>query len=630
MTAIKGRYNNTVTFAHDEAGRLASESLTIDGNTYTVTHSFDQAGRQAGTTYPDGSIVSRTFTSRGQLQQVDYDGDGPGGDPASLVAAFQYDPGHRETQRTHGNGIVTNRTYTRSDNLVTSIDVPGHPGLSFAYTYDKNKNVSSETTGGVMSGYSFTAGYDNEDRLASWTRNNGDSQSWTLTPVGDWQQFTENGAAENRTHGPTHELTTIDTQPLTCDPKGNLLSTLDSGLSTLYSWDMDNMLASATIPAGSSKGIEGTHAYEYDALGRRVAKVVNDTAASASTRTVFLYMTQPIQDSPNASQVVTEYESLDGAVLTLARNFVYGTYIDEPLVLIDRTSHGSQPPETDEAIYYHQHRLYSVTGLTGSSAAILERYVYTAYGQLTVLDADGIFAGPSSSLQSAYAFTGQVLGAETGIYCYRARCYDPALGRFLTPDPSGFRDSFNQYEYGQSTPTDRVDPSGLACQVCFKPVKLEEDVQGRGPVNPFNHTVACIYKWVEDTQNVKNRQARKKLMPSEKADCCDPINNCNDPDMLKSPITRTYSVPPIDGKCPAPDKRASDCPFFVAKNCTDRVSLKDCLAECDKGGDYMKGICAPFKGTYKTICKMVMKKATVQVCRDYCIMSTFEVQKDGD
>ncbi|NOX56055.1 MAG: hypothetical protein GXP27_16755 [Planctomycetes bacterium] len=43
---------------------------------------------------------------------------------------------------------MTNRTYNQQDNLVTSIDVTGYPGLSFSYSYDK-KNVTAEITGGV-------------------------------------------------------------------------------------------------------------------------------------------------------------------------------------------------------------------------------------------------------------------------------------------------------------------------------------------------------------------------------------------------------------------------------------------------------------------------------------------------
>ncbi len=89
------------------------------------------------------------------------------------------------------------------------------------------------------------------------------SQVWTLTLVGDWQQFVENGTTQNRTHGPTHELIAIDGQALTYDPKGNLTQ---DHFGKQYAWDFDNMLQSVTVPASAAQagqGIEGTHTYEY-------------------------------------------------------------------------------------------------------------------------------------------------------------------------------------------------------------------------------------------------------------------------------------------------------------------------------------------------------------------------------
>ena len=63
-----------------------------------------------------------------------------------------------------------------------------------AYTWDANKNKTSESITGVMSGYGFTAAgttYDNEDRLTGFSRaaTSGPallSQSWSLTAVGDY------------------------------------------------------------------------------------------------------------------------------------------------------------------------------------------------------------------------------------------------------------------------------------------------------------------------------------------------------------------------------------------------------------------------------------------------------------
>ena len=69
LTAIKGRYSNTVTFTY-ENGRKLTEALTLLGQTYTVTSGYDAAGRENSLTYPDGTHVTRTHTNRGQLASV--------------------------------------------------------------------------------------------------------------------------------------------------------------------------------------------------------------------------------------------------------------------------------------------------------------------------------------------------------------------------------------------------------------------------------------------------------------------------------------------------------------------------------------------------------------------------------
>ena len=63
-SAESGRYNNTVAFGYDSAGRLTSESLTVtfgQTTTYTVQSACDAANRRTGITYPDGSVVARSL-----------------------------------------------------------------------------------------------------------------------------------------------------------------------------------------------------------------------------------------------------------------------------------------------------------------------------------------------------------------------------------------------------------------------------------------------------------------------------------------------------------------------------------------------------------------------------------------
>ena len=61
-----------------------------------------------------------------------------------------------------------------------------------------------------------------------------------------------------------------------------------------------------------------------------------------------------------------------------------------------------------------------------------------------------------------HLFTGQQWYAELGLYDLRNRFYSPDIGRFLQPDPIGFRgDRSNLYRYCGNNPVRRRDPFGL-------------------------------------------------------------------------------------------------------------------------------------------------------------------------
>jgi RHS repeat-associated protein len=67
---------------------------------------------------------------------------------------------------------------------------------------------------------------------------------------------------------------------------------------------------------------------------------------------------------------------------------------------------------------------------------------------------------PTSSAR--FLFQGRDYLKEGGIYDYRNRFYHPGLGRFLQPDPIGFKgDAGNLYRYCGNDPVDRSDPMGL-------------------------------------------------------------------------------------------------------------------------------------------------------------------------
>ena len=74
----------------------------------------------------------------------------------------------------------------------------------------------------------------------------------------------------------------------------------------------------------------------------------------------------------------------------------------------------------------------------------------------------GVAALADPELVGRYLFTGREFDSETSLYYYRARFYDPSLGRFLSEDPLGFdAGDVNLSRYVSNSPTNATDPLGL-------------------------------------------------------------------------------------------------------------------------------------------------------------------------
>ncbi|MBZ0166400.1 MAG: hypothetical protein K8I00_06290 [Candidatus Omnitrophica bacterium] len=131
-----------------------------------------------------------------------------------------------------------------------------------------------------------------------------------------------------------------------------------------------------------------------------------------------------------------------------------GSRIDEVLTMT----------RSSKTYYYNTDGLGSVRQVLNSSGTTVESYDYDPYGQVTIYNSSLTdITSTGSGIDNPYMFTGRRFDEETGIYFYRARQYDPEIGRFLQRDPLGYYDSMNLFEYVGSNPVNWIDPFGLKC-----------------------------------------------------------------------------------------------------------------------------------------------------------------------
>jgi RHS repeat-associated protein len=202
---------------------------------------------------------------------------------------------------------------------------------------------------------------------------------------------------------------------------------------TIYGYDGENRLTGVQITQGSNvKQLT----FAYDPFGRRIKKTVSPSGGGSGEET-----TNYVYDGQN---IILEYNQA-GIITT---RYTHGPNIDEPLA-IEITGATATTP-----YYYHADGLGSITALSNASGSIVQRYEYDSFGNQTITT--------NGNIRQPFTYTAREYDAETGMYFYRARYYDPKAGRFITRDPIGFGGGdVNLYGYVSNNPVMNTDPSGL-------------------------------------------------------------------------------------------------------------------------------------------------------------------------
>jgi len=409
----------------------------------TYVYGYDVANRLTTVTDSRGNKVLTYDYSPGGLLNFVADSDGKRTDflydAASRLTAmlaanddrvnFIFDAGGRLRETSIPNGLKAQYTYDAGNNLLSRKNSTNVGIVSqHDYTYDAagRRETHLENIAGTSTAYKYE--YDNLDRTTAIKKDGG----LTLVEEYQYDQF-NNRRTRHPNGGSTYFyqydavqqlnqiLTGSDTGTLvasfTYDDKGNLTFKSEGGVTRTFIY---NALDRLTQVTGSDIS---TETYTYDYQGRRIEKNVG----GATNRYTYSGMS-----------IWAEFGATWGEALA------YYNYTGVDQAVIRST------PISANTRYYHKDGLGSAVAVSNAAGAIQASAGYDSWGK--VISGGGV---------PQFGFTGREPDA-TGLMYFRARYYDPSMGRFTQRDPIGFAGGLNPYTYVGNSPQNFTDPLGLA------------------------------------------------------------------------------------------------------------------------------------------------------------------------
>jgi RHS repeat-associated protein len=266
-------------------------------------------------------------------------------------------------------------------------------------------------------------GYDQLGRLIEVKQNNVVVESYTYDADGN--RLTEMNSLryiDNKTYTYSNEdhIITAGTDTYQFDKDGFLTSKITSAGTTTFNYSSRGELLNATLPDGTAIS------YDYDPMGRRIAKRVNGTIVEK-------YLWQGL------TRLLSVYDSSNNLIMRF-------TYADGR-VPISMTKSGA----TYYLLYDQIGSLRAVMDVTG---AVVKEVLYDSFGNI-IYDSNPSFMVP-------FGFAGGLHDRDTGLVRFGLRDYDPTIGRWTAKDPIDFAGGdVNLFNYVLNNPVNWIDPSGL-------------------------------------------------------------------------------------------------------------------------------------------------------------------------
>lgn len=460
----------SVSSVYNAKGLLTSRTFS-DG--LSVTFAYDQWNAPTSMTGSDGRSKTWTYNDQRRLSTEIIDGFKKTysytGDQLSSVAYFKNNSYICSENHNQSSGYLSSITLNTGDTIWTlrkqnSRFLPTKVGLGKLETslsYDLRENVSNRQT-------SFSVNNTNTTKQdIAYTY---DSETGNMSSRLDWHTMLR----ESFGYDGMNRLTDISLYDgLSClseletlyDGKGNILSRTDAGqygYNPSLPYGINELTSSgSSIPMRdqylhfnamqlpdtiSENGYTATFSYYGDKT--RAAMVVTGPEAY---RFECEYYDQQYNEFSKTDGNVTSYKS----VLWLG-----GSPYSAPAALLRDYGESSW-----QLVHVLRDNLGSITHVIDTTGVVLQELAYTAWGQLRdPLTASVYSPDNQPELLLGRGYTGHEHLPWFGLINMNARLYDPAVGRFLSPDPiiqtPDNTQNFNRYSYCMNNPLKFTDPDG--------------------------------------------------------------------------------------------------------------------------------------------------------------------------
>jgi RHS repeat-associated protein len=350
---------------------------------------------------------------------------------AKKAVKFTYDPitgVNRKIER-YLDGLLKLTTTNAFDPFgrLTGIEQKNGGGViaSSSYDLDALSRLRAETKNGL----NRAIGYDDTDQVIGVSGSNSEGYTYDLNG---------NRTGGGYSTGAGNRLLSDGVYNYVYDDEGNRTSrTKISDLSVdLYAWDYRNRLTGIVSKTSITGTVTRTVGYEYDVDDQRVQKTVDGVVEN-------YYL--------DGEQVAFVTDASGNQMF----HYLYGLNIDQ--VLAQDSPAGM--------VWALADRLGTVDALTDGDGNVVDKRTFDSFGR--------ILSETNPSVSFRYGYTGRERDLESGLDYYRARYYDPNVGRFISVDPAGFgAGDTNLYRYVGNNSTNATDPSGMIAPLVWAAIAL--------------------------------------------------------------------------------------------------------------------------------------------------------------